>query len=197
MKLYFASNNDHKRKEVERLLPGYSIMLPKDEGIEFNPDETGSTYIDNALIKARTLYEKVKAPVIADDSGLEVRALSWAPGVHTARYGEQNGILLSSYEKNKLLLKNMENFKDRYAVFISSVVLYLDRERIYIIQEKAEGEIVDHISSGTSGFGYDPIFYNKEARSIVSELPEGDKDKYSHRGKAMRKIKLLLEKEFK
>ncbi len=195
MKLYFASGNDHKRKEMSRLLGGYDLVLPKDEGIEFDPEETGSDYISNAVIKAEALYSIVHAPVLADDSGLSVDALGGKPGVHTARYGEDEaGRKLSAEEKYMLLLKNMEGVTDRKAHFVTALCLILSDDRRYIIQETCDGSIAVS-PSGTAGFGYDPVFFIDEAGMIAAELPEGEKDRYSHRGRAARLMKLLLDKE--
>ncbi len=195
MKLYFASGNDHKRKEMSRLLGGYDLVLPKDEGIEFDPEETGSDYISNAVIKAEALYSIVHAPVLADDSGLSVDALGGKPGVHTARYGEDEaGRKLSAEEKYMLLLKNMKGITDRKAHFVTALCLILSDDRRYIIQETCDGSIALS-PSGTAGFGYDPVFFIDEAGMIAAELPEGEKDRYSHRGRAARLMKLLLDKE--
>ncbi len=195
MKLYFASGNDHKKKEMSRLLGGYTLVLPKEEGIAFDPEESGSNFIENAIIKAEALYSIVHQPVIADDSGLMVKALGGKPGVHTARYGEEKaGRPLSAEEKYMLLLKNMEGKEDRSAVFVTALCLILSDERKYIIQETCEGRIAEK-PSGVNGFGYDPVFFIDEAGMIAAELPEGDKDLYSHRGKAARMMKMLIEKE--
>ena len=196
MKLYFASGNDHKKTEMSRLLGGFELTLPKEEGISFDPDENGSTFIDNAVIKAKALYDIVHAPVLADDSGLCVDALGGKPGIHTARYGEEEaGRKLGAEEKYMLLLKNMEGITNRRAEFVCAICLYLSPTRIYVIQETSEGSIAQKPSNGSGGFGYDPVFYNNEAEKIVAELPEGEKDLYSHRGKAARIMKTLIEKE--
>ena len=195
MRIYFASGNDHKRREMMRLLGGHTLVLPKDEGIAFSPEETGSTYIENAVIKAEALYSVVHAPVLSDDSGLSVAALGGKPGVHTARYGDDvSDHPLSAEERYMYLLRNMEGIEDRRAVFITALCLILDDSRRYIIQESCEGRIAS-APSGTSGFGYDPVFWINEAGCISAELPEGEKDKYSHRGKAARLIASLIEKE--
>ena len=198
MKLYFASGNDHKKKEMSRLLGGYELTLPKEEGIEFDPDENGETFIDNAVIKARALYDVVHAPVLSDDSGLCVETMGGKPGIHTARYGEEEaGRKLNDREKYMLLLDNMKGEKNRKATFVCAICLYLSPTRIYVIEENAEGEIALSPSDGDGGFGYDPLFYNNEAGRIVATLSEGEKDIYSHRGKAARTIKLLIDKEIK
>ena len=194
MKLYLASNNEHKRAEFEELLPGYEIILPKDEGLDFDPDENGASFIENALIKAESLYALINKPCIADDSGLCVNAFGGKPGIHTARYGEEGGKKLSDREKYMLLLEKMKGAEDRSAVFVTALCLILSDERRYIIQETCEGSIAE-APSGTSGFGYDPVFFINEAGMISAELPEGDKDKYSHRGKAARLMRLLIDRE--
>ncbi len=194
MKLYFASGNDHKRKEMSRLLGGYELVIPKDEGIDFDPEETGTSYIENAVIKAEALYSIVHAPVLADDSGLSVDALGGGPGIHSARYGEENGKKLSDEGRYRLLLRNMEGIENRKAHFVSALCLILSPDRRYIIQETCDGSIA-LAPSGTSGFGYDPVFFIDEAGMISAELPGGEKDRYSHRGKAARLMKMLLDKE--
>lgn len=198
MKLYFASGNDHKKKEMSRLLGGFELILPKEEGIAFDPDENGETFIDNALIKAKALYSIVHQPVLSDDSGLCVKALGGKPGIHTARYGEEEmGRKLSDREKYMYLLENMKQEENREAVFACAVCLYLSPTRIYVIQEESRGSIALTPSDGNGGFGYDPVFYNDEAGCVVATLEEGEKDRYSHRGKAARIIRELLEKEMK
>lgn len=196
MKLYFASGNKHKKKEMSRLLGGYELTLPKDEGILFDPDENGASFIDNAIIKAEALYNIVHAPVISDDSGLCVDALDGKPGIHTARYGEEEaGRSLSAEEKYTLLLENMKSIKNRKASFVSAICLYLSPYRIYVVQEECRGSIALSPENGEGGFGYDPVFFSDDAGKVVSTLKDGEKDLYSHRGKAARKIKILLDKE--
>lgn len=194
MKLYFASGNNHKKEEMTRLLGGIELVLPKDEGMDFDVDENGHSFIENALIKAKALYEIVKAPVLADDSGLSVDVLGGAPGIHTARYGEDNGKKLSAEEKYMLLLKNMEGKENRNARFTAALVLMLSPNRIYIIEESAEGKIA-YSPSGHGGFGYDPIFIINDAGKIAAELSPEEKDLYSHRGKAARLMRVLIDKE--
>lgn len=195
MKLYFASGNEHKKIEMTRLLGGIDLVLPKDEGIEFDIDETGSTFIENAILKAEALYDIVKAPVLSDDSGLIVHALGGQPGIHTARYGEDVfKRKLSDREKYMYLLENLKGIEDRSASFVTALCLIISNERRYIIQEECKGSIALS-PSGTSGFGYDPVFYIDEAGSISADLKEGEKDLYSHRGKAARIIAKLIREE--
>ncbi|MGN1163680.1 MAG: RdgB/HAM1 family non-canonical purine NTP pyrophosphatase [Candidatus Ornithospirochaeta sp.] len=195
MELYFASGNLHKKMEMERLLGGHSLILPKEKGIDFDPEENGSTFVENAMIKAKALWDIVKAPVISDDSGLCVKALGWGPGIHTARFGDTEDRKLTSREKYMLLLDNMKGEEDREAYFVCALCLYISPTRVYIIQEDAGGSIALLPSSGTEGFGYDPVFFSEEAGCIIADLGPGEKDKYSHRGKAARIMKNLIEKE--
>ena len=185
-KIYFASGNTHKRDEMQRLiLEGIHIVLPKDEGIAFDPVEDGESFIENALIKARCLYDIVHAPVLADDSGLVVDA---------PRYGCSEGRNLTSQEQYTLLLKEMEGMEDRRARFVSACVLMLSADRIYIVQETVEGAIAQK-AMGLHGFGYDPIFLVEDTGLTASQLSPEEKDRCSHRGRAMRRIDALLEKE--
>lgn len=194
MKLFFASGNHHKKTEMSRLLGGIELILPSEVGLEFDPVEDGSSFVENAIIKAEALYDLVHAPVIADDSGLIVNALNGEPGLKTARYGEDVfGRELSTKEKYMYLLKNMEGVEDRSAEFVCALCLIISPNRRYIIQETAEGSI-SIAPSGTTGFGYDPVFYNNEAGMISAELPEGEKDLYSHRGKAARILRDIIRK---
>ena len=191
MTLYFASSNDHKKEEMMRLLDGVTVRLPKEDGIAFDPDENGNSFIENALIKASALYEKVKAPVLADDSGLVVDALGGRPGIHTSRYGDTPERILSQREKNAKLLGEMEGCKKRSARFVCALVLMLSPDRKYIIEETAEGSIA-FSEEGTHGFGYDPIFIMGDTEKSAAELSAWEKDMLSHRGKAVRKMNLII-----
>lgn len=190
MEIFFASGNEHKRAEMERLF-GEKIKLPEDEGIIFDPIENGDTFIENALIKANTLYELTGKPVLADDSGLCVEALGGRPGIFTSRYGCSDAVHLNSKEQYTLLLKELEGEENRKAYFICALVFQLSKHQIYIVQEKVDGYIA--LSPyGKGGFGYDPVFLVEELGITAAELPPSKKDWYSHRGRAVRKLKVLL-----
>ncbi len=191
LKIYFASSNEHKKQEMMRLLDGVVLTLPKEESISFDPVEDGNSFIENALIKAKDLYSKVKAPVIADDSGLVVDALDGRPGIHTSRYGDENGKKLSQIEKNAKLLDEMKGKPNRSARFVCALVLMLSNEQIYIIEEAVEGFISDSVR-GEHGFGYDPLFLVENTNKSAAELSDREKDSYSHRGRAARKMALLI-----
>lgn len=193
MELLFASGNEHKKKEMEALLPGHRLILPRELGLDFDPVEDGSSFVENALIKAEELWRLTGRPCIADDSGLCVDAFGGKPGIHTARYGEEEaGRPLSAREKYMLLLRNMEGIENRKATFVCCMVLMLDENRKYIIQEDCPGKIA-LAPEGLGGFGYDPVFYNDEAGKISGLLTEEEKNTYSHRAKAAMSMKKLMD----
>ncbi len=191
MKIYFATGNAHKKEELARILPDHEIVMPSDEGIPFDPEETENTFYGNSLIKARALWELTGHPVIADDSGICVDALDGAPGVLSARYGSEQGQKLDSTQRNELLLENMRGVQNRSCRFVCNMVLYLACDRFYSVQETLEGTLIDHMR-GTGGFGYDPLVLVPEYGLTVAELSPEKKDELSHRGKAGRIIARLL-----
>lgn len=191
MKIYFASGNTHKREELSRILANHEIILPLDEGISFDPEETEPTFLGNALIKAKALYTLTGKPVIADDSGLCIDALGGGPGVLSARYGSTPSHILSTDEKNQLVLFQMEGVIDRKCRFVCAMVLYISSDRFYSVQETLEGIIVTE-GKGSAGFGYDPIVFLPECGKTVAELEGEEKDICSHRGKAGRHLAALL-----
>ena len=193
LKIYFASSNDHKKQEMMRLLKGITLTLPKEDSIIFDPIEDGDSFIANALIKAKDLFEKVNAPVLADDSGLVIDALDGRPGIHTSRYGDSSERKITQKEKNAMLLREMEGKENRRARFVCALVLMLSNEKIYIIQETVEGYIASCVK-GENGFGYDPLFLVEDSSKSAAELSDSEKDLYSHRGRAARKMAMIIEK---
>ncbi|MEM5948805.1 RdgB/HAM1 family non-canonical purine NTP pyrophosphatase [Spirochaetia bacterium 38H-sp] len=193
MQIILASNNQHKKEELGKILYPHTILLPQDMGISFSCEETGKTYIENAIQKAQTLYKQIEKPVLSDDSGLSVEALDGRPGIHSARFGEQEtGKKLNQKEKNRLLLELMGDKKERKAAFVCCMVLFINPLRIYAVQETLEGYIATE-ERGTNGFGYDPIFYLPQYDKHLAELSPEEKNKISHRGKAAKRISKLLE----
>lgn len=192
MKIYLASGNHHKRDELMRIFYPHTIVIPSDEGMTFDPEETGVTYFENALIKARSLYEITGEAALADDSGISVDALEGRPGVHSARFGSENGTKLTDLQRNNLLLSHMQGKTDRTARFVCNMVLYLGPERFISAQETMEGTLMES-AQGTGGFGYDPVLYIPEAGCTVAELSPETKDALSHRGKAARKIRAMMD----
>jgi XTP/dITP diphosphohydrolase len=220
MTIWLASGNVHKQQELAAILQNHTLTLPADGGIAgFDPEETGSTFMENALIKARSLYRlltsaETAGPVLADDSGLCVDALEGRPGIFSARYrgsrqGPQTaaaGDKLNTAKRNALLLEELDavlggstakralRHKSRSARFVCAMVLYWGPDRFYAVQETLEGEIVSGPEEirGVGGFGYDPIMYLPELGRTVAELSEEEKNALSHRGKAAGAIAKLL-----
>jgi XTP/dITP diphosphohydrolase len=193
MTVFFATGNRHKAAELQAIL-GCEVKIPADLGLSFDPEETGSAFLDNALIKGRALWELVKQPVIADDSGLCVDALGGRPGILSARYGEETngGRKLADAERNALLLKELEGETNRAARFVCAMVLYLGADRFNAAQETLEGEIALS-PGGAGGFGYDPLLFLSDHGCTVAELPSEEKNRVSHRGKAARAVAKFLE----
>jgi XTP/dITP diphosphohydrolase len=196
MELILATGNPHKKEELSRILAPHIVLIPSDIGVDFDADETGTSYLENALIKARVLAEASGGrPVLADDSGISVPALGGAPGVFSARYGSEGaGRELEASERNQLLLQNMADFsgEKRQAFFVCCMALILEDYRIFTAQETFGGIIAEE-PSGAGGFGYDPIFLLPETGRTVAELDEGEKDRISHRGRAGLRIKAVLD----
>jgi len=215
MTLYLASGNLHKKHEMQEICRPHTILIPADKGIAFNPEETGKSFFENSLIKARTLWEIIREPVLADDSGICVDILGGRPGIYSARYagiefpyGKPDGIGLPQEQKNKLLLDEVEKAEQsallsgtsevkngtRSCRYACAMVLYFGKDRFYCVQETMEGSLIEDISEerGKGGFGYDPIVFLSEYGKTVAELSDEEKNAVSHRGKAARKILQLL-----
>jgi len=196
MDIWFATNNAHKKEELEAILET-SLKIPSAFGIDFDPDETGATFSENALLKARELKKITgggKNAVIADDSGICVDALNGRPGIYSARYGTDGGRKLTSEQRNSLLLEELGDNPKRSARFVCAMVLYFSDDRFFLVQETLEGEIVmgSEMSRGEGGFGYDPIFLVPELNRTVAELSAQEKNILSHRGKAGKHIANIL-----
>lgn len=191
MKIFLASGNAHKKEELSRIFSSHEVFVPSDAGLTFDPEETGDSFVANALIKAKALHDLIGLPVIADDSGLCVNALGGEPGIHSARFGSENGRILSAEEKNLRLLTMMEGITDRRAHFVCSMVMYLGADRFIAVQETLEGVLVE-TGRGSGGFGYDPILFIPEFNRTVAELSPAEKDQCSHRGKAGRALARMI-----
>ena len=191
--ILIASTNRHKVEEIEKIfiIPGIDfISLLKYKKIP-EAIEDGKTFIENALLKAKHYYHYTQIPVIADDSGLVVPALNGEPGIHSARYaGEQ-----SAYDKNNaLLLSRMEQLtgEQRFAFFVC-VVVYFDGKNVIFSEGRAEGEIIDQLK-GKGGFGYDPLFYYPAAGKTFAEMVSEEKNRVSHRSRALQGLNDKLRK---
>jgi XTP/dITP diphosphohydrolase len=193
MELIVATGNAHKLVELGPALSGHRLLAPSDIGLGgFDVEEDGERYVDNAVKKARTLYDLCGRPSLADDSGLSVRAMGGEPGVRSARYGsEEGGRRLEAPERNALLLERMRGVADRACAFVCCLVLVLDSERMLVVQETCPGELLDE-PRGSGGFGYDPIVFLPGLGKSVAELSLEEKNRLSHRGRACARMAVLL-----
>jgi len=193
MEIVLATGNMHKKKELEQILSGHRILIPSDLGLDFDCDETGLTFMENALLKAETLFKLAGRPVLADDSGLCVNALDGGPGIYSARYGSSaDGTLLTDSERNNLLLKNIAGAEDRTAFFVCAMVLITAPYKVFSVQESFDGWIAESPFGG-GGFGYDPVFVDALSGRTAAELTEAEKNRVSHRGKAGKVMRAILE----
>lgn len=192
MKIIFATQNKGKAKEVKAIFAKtkYEIIFLYDIGNKIDIEETGSTFQENAFLKAKTIYNIYKEPVIADDSGLAVEQIEGRPGVYSARYAGEK----CTYEENNLkLIAELYNLPDPHkAKFISYAVFYDGYNEIEAVGE-LPGQIINE-PRGTNGFGYDPIFIPEGYEQTVAEMEFEEKNKISHRAKAFNLLKeeLLL-----
>lgn len=190
-KLVIASGNKGKIIEIKAILAELplKIVSMKDEGYDIEFEETGTTFCENALIKANSLNRYVKGMVLADDSGLEIDYLNGAPGVYTARFGGNN---ISQTEKNNKIIELLTGVdkKDRTARFVCSIA-FVSEKVSFIVNGSIVGLISDK-PAGDEGFGYDPIFFVPEYNKTFAQLPEEIKNKISHRAKALEKLKQKL-----
>jgi XTP/dITP diphosphohydrolase len=192
MTLFLASGNVHKLEEIKGVLPGIKVRFPADEGLDFDFDETGQTFLDNSMGKAMALWHQLGQPVLADDSGLCVDSLDGRPGVLSARYGSlDGGPVLESGLRNELLLQEMRGKADRSCRFVCCLSLVLGPDRAFSIQETCEGQLLE-APRGEGGFGYDPVVYLPELGKSVAELSPAEKNLVSHRGKALQRLRALI-----
>lgn len=192
-RIVFASNNKNKIAEVKKILTGYQLLSLNEIGFEGDIEENGETLKDNAIIKARAVREYVLSkglnlPVLADDTGLCVNALNGAPGVYSARYAGVHGDNDSNIAK---VLSELQNKEDRSANFTCVMALIDTSDNLITCEGKAEGEILKE-RKGTSGFGYDSIFYSFEAKNSFAEISEAHKNSISHRAKALVELEKIL-----
>ena len=195
-KCIFATGNKNKVVEAREILGdlGLEIISQKEAGIEADPEETGTTFTENALIKARAVAALCDAVVLADDSGLEVDFLGGEPGIYSSRYMGED----TPYEvKNAEIIKRLSGVtgEKRSARFVCAVAAVLPDGREFTVQEAVEGVIAD-APAGCGGFGYDPIFMVPEFGKTTAEMSPEEKNKISHRGKAMRAMCRKLKGEF-
>lgn len=196
-KLIFATGNKDKMAEIREIMEdlGFECTSMKEEGIDSDPEENGSDFEENALIKARAVHEicverGIEAVVLADDSGLEIDCLNKEPGVYSARYLGRD----TSYkEKNLNLIErtNATNDEKRTARFVCAVAAVFPNGEEEVVRGIIEGTVA-HEPSGNNGFGYDPIFYVPEFGCTTADLTNEQKNQVSHRGNALRMMKKIL-----
>ncbi|MGI6213614.1 MAG: RdgB/HAM1 family non-canonical purine NTP pyrophosphatase [Christensenellales bacterium] len=189
-RLIIASNNKSKVTEIKTLLAhrAEEIVSLWEAKVDVEIEESGLTFLENAIIKAKTIYEITTCPVIADDSGLEVYALGGMPGVYSARYA---GEPCDDEKNNRLLLSNLQDKADRRARFVSEIVLYEGKDKLYNARGECEGRILSS-PVGKNGFGYDPLFYSTELKKTFGEASAEEKNKVSHRARALEKLVEIL-----
>mgnify|MGYP005888002057 CR=1 FL=1 len=194
-KIIFATGNEGKMKEVRMILEdlGLPVLSLKDAGITADVEENGTTFEENAQIKAKAIMEMTGALVLADDSGLEVDALDKEPGIYSARY---MGHDTSYHIKNQNIIDRLEGKvgEERSARFVCAIAAAFPDGRVLITRGTMEGQI-GYEEKGENGFGYDPIFCVEKYGCTTAELSEEQKNEISHRGKALRAMKEKLAKE--
>ena len=186
-RIIFATNNTHKLEEVNEISKEFGITfeLPPSD---FNPEETGTTFAENSLIKASEASKLSGCYALADDSGLCVKSLGGLPGIHSARYAA------TIEARIEILLKELAPHEDKSAKFVCCMTLTSPTgEILQQITGECHGKITEH-QTGSNGFGYDPIFIPEGYNSTMAELSEQEKNKISHRGKALREMLEFLAK---
>ena len=196
-KIIFATGNENKMKEIRMILSdlGMPILSMKEAGIHVDVVENGTTFEENALIKATEIAKTVEnCIVLADDSGLEIDYLNKEPGIYSARYAGEN----TSYDiKNNLLLSRLEGVPDekRTARFVCAIAAAFPDGTTEVVRGTIEGRIGYEIA-GENGFGYDPIFYVPEYGCTTAEMNPDKKNELSHRGNALRAMRKIMENKY-
>ncbi len=184
-KLIIATHNKGKFEEFSELFKDkYEVYSLPYNGFNDDIEETGSTYFENALLKAKTVFDATGEVCLADDSGLSVTALNGAPGLFSARFGGEN---ISQSAKNQLIFDGLEGESDRSAKFVCCLVLYGKNGVIAVGNGEVEGEILFE-GRGDGGFGYDSIFFSKELNKSFAEASAEEKATVSHRARAIRDL---------
>lgn len=191
--IVLASNNEKKAREMRSLLPAaFDVVTALQVDVSL-PDETGSTFEENALIKARSAARQSGLLAVADDSGLVVDALNGAPGVRSARFASDHGRGEGDTDNNDLLLEQMADvpWDDRAARFVSAVVVVAPDDREWVFHGTVEGQIGVE-PRGANGFGYDPLFFPDDDNRTMAELSDREKNAISHRGRAFAQAAPLI-----
>ena len=186
--IVLASNNKHKLKEFKEILKNYNVLSLNDIEFYNEIEENGTSFEENALIKAKTIHKFLKGKdleyiVIADDSGLCVDSLNGEPGIYSARYAGEHG---NDEDNRRKLLKELEG-KDRNAYFVCMIVVYYSNNKYKTFEGRTYGKITTE-EIGKKDFGYDCIFYSDDLNKTFGEATEEEKNRVSHRGRAIEKM---------
>jgi non-canonical purine NTP pyrophosphatase (RdgB/HAM1 family) len=191
--LLLASQNPGKLREMRTLVDGlpFRVLGPRDLGIAEAPEETGSSFLENAILKARYYAQRSGRLTVADDSGLSVDALDGRPGLYSSRFGGEGA---TDDERNELLLEMLAGVPEerRGARFTSAVAVARGEEVLFQHQATVEGLIAPE-RRGANGFGYDPLFFYQPFGKTFGEVPREEKDRVSHRGQAFARLRGFLE----
>ncbi len=190
-RIVLASGNSHKIKEISDMLPEFEVVGYKELGFDFEIEENGKTFYENALIKAKAVSDALKLPALADDSGICVEALNGEPGIYSARYAG-DGV---DEHNNELLLKNMQGVKNRKAKFVCCMVFYKPNGEIITATGETHGQILE-ACYGENGFGYDPLFFSDDLNISLGLAPSNEKNKISHRYRAIKELREKLKKDY-
>ncbi len=192
MQLVLATNNRDKIREIKHLLEDLPVtILTADDFLDFpDPEETGTTLVENAILKARAIAKFTEHAALADDSGLEVDALDGAPGVYSSRYAGENVTYKDNYTK---LLREMAGVPEqkRTARFRCVIAIVWEDSAVETVEGIAEGSITTTVQ-GDQGFGYDPVFFYPQLNKRFSEMTLEEKNQVSHRGKALQAARELI-----
>ena len=189
-KFVLASQNPKKLKEMNEILSahGVEVVLQSDVGLRVDVEETGSTFEENSLLKARAVMEASGMPAIADDSGLCVDCLNGAPGVYSARYGGEE---LDDAGRYRLLLENMRGQLNRRCRFVSVITCCFPNGDMLTARGECEGTLA-YAPQGEGGFGYDPVFFVPGLKKTFAQLTAEEKNSISHRGRALEEFQAKL-----
>jgi len=192
MQLVLATNNKDKIREIKHLLEDLPVtIMTRDDFLDFpDPEETGTTLEENAILKAREISAFCEMPALADDSGLEVDALGGAPGVYSSRYAGED---VTYEDNNRKLIKELKDVptEKRTARFRCVIAIAWDKDNVETVDGRAEGVITEDIADG-KGFGYDPVFYYPPKDKRFSQMSLEEKNSVSHRGLALQAARKLI-----
>ena len=185
--LVLASSNKGKLKEIAEILKDFNVVGYKQLGFDFDIEENGNSFYENALIKAKTVSEALCLPALSDDSGLCVTALNGAPGIYSARYAGDG----SDKSNRAKLLFNMKGAADRSAKFVCCAVLCFPDGRVFSSTGETFGKILEE-EQGEKGFGYDSVFFSDDLKKSFGLASEDEKNAVSHRYRALCKMQKIL-----